>query len=739
MEKKSDKKRSPVTELRKQPGVDTAALISRLDFGADGSRVGLLVQLKDRLEEAKADFLVIVGGLVSERGVRQAAKLNRREQAKTFLKAKGELAALQQQLKEAKDAQRRDAKNAELTQKVAQLMSQVETKMEELEGLKPKSIQDLVNQSIEALAQEINETFPKLYRSDGSRMKTYIVTSSAYDGDVGCSVVKRLLELRKNENDIRYLNSVHPEDTTFRIPLQKSGKTFAVVVPNKAVWHSKYYSAAPDRYLEDEMKRTSQKLCDVYAFGCCASSLNRPDGEIPFQRITVPAYSKLDGVRTSENMIGIRIVRFVPNERANPVTTIDLKDLVSNERQFVTPPANCTRHQVAIIEWIKKKGNSSVGLLEDNLGIARASIERALEDLVKRKQAKAGLCYDEESQRYDFCPAWFKKVVRYLWPKDNWQKDVLAGFGCLHGGSVHTAYKFVVKELPNLLVQHDVKYLLAVGDLIEGLKHNLAIRGEVFGGLNNTAQEKVTACMTAEVMLETLNQRLDKELKDKDAKKLSLQDTETLLIEHMVTFLYWVGNHDAWSEDLGYDPLDTFESTLREQLSNGLEKVLAMKGLPLISLKSLIDKKVVKMEKSKPYTLPSGLKVDGAHYFAGRTQTSSTWLQRALAQLKKAQLIWIANFHVAEIVEEWSAEHGLRVAMQLPTLKSKSAFEENKGKTTDFGVGLVKAWSHKGRIMVSETSFLGTNPNESLDRRIIVKSLLEHAGVGKWVDLTKMR
>jgi hypothetical protein len=739
MEKKSDSKQSPVVELRKQPGVDTAALISRLDFGADGSRVGLLVQLKERVEEAKADFLVIVGGLVSERGVRKAAKLKRRDQVKVFSKAKNEVLAIQKQLVEAKAALRRDSKNEELKRKVSELMSLLETKAEEFDALKPKSIQDLVNQQIETLAQEINEAFPKLYRSDGSRMKTYVVTSAAYDGEVGCSVVKRLLELRKNENDIRYLNSIHPEDTTFRISLQKSGKTFAVVVPNKAVWHSKYYSAAPDRFLDDERKRTTQKLCDVYAFGCGASSLNRPDGEIPFQRITVPALCKLDDVRTSENMIGIRIVRFVPNERANPVTTISLKDLVSNERQFVTPPANCTRHQVSIIEWIKKKGNSSVGLLEDNLGIPRASIERALEDLVQRKQAKAGLCYDEESQRYDFCPAWFKRVIRYIWPKDNWQKDVLAGFGCLHGGSVHTAYKYVVKELPSQLVKEEASYLLGVGDLVEGLKHNLAIRGEVFGGLNNTAQEKVTAYMVAEVILEVLNQRLDKELKEKDPKKLSLQDAEALLMEHMLTFLYWIGNHDAWAEDLGYDPLDTFESTLREQLSNGLEKMLAAKGLPLISLKSLIGKKVVKMETGKPYTLPSGLKVDGSHYFAGRTQTSSTWLQRALAQLKKAQLVWVANFHVAEIVEEWSAEHGLRVAMQLPTLKSKSAFEQTKGKMTDFGVGLVKAWSCKGRIMVSETSFLGTNPNESLDRHIIVKSLLEHAGVGKWVDLSKIR
>jgi hypothetical protein len=159
--------------------------------------------------------------------------------------------------------------------------------------------------------------------------------------------------------------------------------------------------------------------------------------------------------------------------------------------------------------------------------------------------------------------------------------------------------------------------------------------------------------------------------------------------------------------------------------------------LPSINVEEFVDAKIVAMHKGKPYTLPSGLTIDGVHYFAGRTQTSSTWLQRALGQFD-AQLIWVANFHVAEIVEEWIAKRGLRVATQLPTIKSMSDFEANKGKITDFGVGLVKVWSHDKRILVSETTYLGENPHESLSNKDIAKMLLRDVGV-KWVDIEDMK
>ncbi|OGY67962.1 MAG: hypothetical protein A3H63_00685 [Candidatus Harrisonbacteria bacterium RIFCSPLOWO2_02_FULL_45_10c] len=735
-EKKVDQ---PVVEERKQPGVDIAALTSRWDYGAEGSRVGLLLQMKERIEEAKADFLVVVGGMVNQRAVLNTLKKIIENERERYVELKAEFQVLQKEYQALAAQLKQSPQNQELSLKVRKIIRQIVKKEKEVLNAKPRSSKQLVADQIELLANSVNQDLPKLFRSDGKRMKIYVVTSLAYDGEIGRKVVKRLLELRRSEDDIRYLSSRRPEDTTFRVPLQKSGKTFAVVVPNKGVWRSLYYSTYPDRLIQDEMQRTSQKPCDVYAVGCFASSINRRDGELPYQRISIPALHKLEDVVTAENMIGVRIVRFMPNEQVQPVLTISFKDFVSEERKYIASPSDCSKTEFSIVEEVKKSGEVSIGMLEDELGVTRFKLLRALTTLVKRKRAKVGLVYDEDSQKYGFASEWFQRMIRYTWPdKAAWTKDVLAGFGCLHGGSVHTAYKFFVQQLPGLLVAHEVKYLLAVGDLTEGLKHNLALRGEVYGGMNNTWQEKATAYMMAEVLLEVLNVRLEKALKEKDVKKMSAQEMTALVSDSLMTFLYWIGNHDDWSSDFGYDPLAMFDATLKEELGSGLEKIKNKYGLSQISVPEVLKHKVILMQKGKPYTMPSGVTIDGAHYYAGRTQTSSTWLQRALSQLK-AQLVWVANFHVAEIVEKWEAHSGLRVAMQLPTLKSKSSFEENKGKTTDFGVGLLKVWSHKGRVMVSETNFLGVNPRESLSNKDIVRGLLRDAGVGKWVDLKEIQ
>src|SRR3990167_8069144 len=86
-EKKVDQ---PVVEERKQPGVDIAALTSRWDYGAEGSRVGLLLQMKERMEEAKVDFLVVVGGIVNQRAVMNTVRKIREQQVRKYKKVKAE-------------------------------------------------------------------------------------------------------------------------------------------------------------------------------------------------------------------------------------------------------------------------------------------------------------------------------------------------------------------------------------------------------------------------------------------------------------------------------------------------------------------------------------------------------------------------------------------------------------------------------------------------------------------------
>ncbi|MDO8493442.1 MAG: hypothetical protein Q7S19_02775 [bacterium] len=723
---------------------DIVGFTSRWDYGADGSRVGLLHKMKETIEEHKADFLVLVGGIVSKRACRHSAGRIRDEEKKMQDKLKLKLAEMEDEYRKMMDNLNKRSKKSKVYNSMAKAIANkkwgIDDLKDKIKGARARSIGQILSEMTGQLALQINKDLPPLFRPDGERMKIYIVTSPAYDGDIGRDVVKLLITLRREENDIRYESSRYEENTTFKIPLKRSGRTFAAVVPTKAVWRSGYYSTNADRLLEDEMKRTAKPLCDFYAIGCGASSINRGFGEMPFQRITVPALHKLEDPRTSENMVGVSVVTFVPGRENCTVKTICMKDMISDESSFTVPPADMPEIQKRVIEEIKTTSGSeaSLGWLEEHLGVSRLQVEKALKSLLKLNPKIVD--HDEDSQKYFLSQDFLQKEVRYSWPSEPLIKDVLLGFACLHAGSIHTAYDFIVNEMPKLILEHEVTHLLGVGDFIQGLKHDLQCKGEIVSGMNNTVQEQAVGVMVATIMLKVLNMRLEKKLacvNQADRVGMTNADIEALIRYNLIDFLFWKGNHDDWMSSDGHKPLHTMEQTLRDSLYKGIVNILKKFNLSHISLGEIIEDKIHRIKNKTYYTMPSGLVIGGRHYYAGRTSTSSTWCQRALKHMKKAQLCWVANFHVEESVEEWEADKGLRVAMQVPTLMSMSDFEDTKGKTTDFGVGLLKVWSANARIISAETNFLGLNPNTSFDNDELIRSFLDSFGIGQWVDLKK--
>ncbi len=727
-------------------GIDIVALTSNWDYGSDGSRVGLLHLMKEAIEAHKADFLVLVGGMVSKRACNNAARRIHEFDKKIQDKLKVELLDLVREYHTIKGnlgGRKKSAKTIKsLMRALSHKKNQIEDKKAAIKVAKPRTNGEILVKMTEEIAQQINKDLPPLLRPDGVRMKIHVVTSPAYDGGIGREVVKRLIVLRGEENDIRYESSRYQENTTFKIPLKKSGRTFAVVVPTKAVWRSAFYSTNADRLLEDEIKRTTKPPCDVYAVGCGASSINRGRGEMPFQRITVPALNKLEDPRTSENMVGVRMVYFTPGLENCAMKTVSFKDLVSNEIQFIVAPEGASKFQIAIIDEIKNStpSEASLGMLEDNLGIPRSKIEKALKEILKLSPCI--LDYDDESQKYFLSQDFLKREIRYSWPTETMVQDVLAGFACMHTGSIHTAYDFIINEFPKLLFQHKVTHLLSIGDHVQGLKHDLQLQGEIVSGMNNTTQEKAAGSMIATVMLKVFSLRFNEafeKLNESDRSKLVSADVEKMVRDFMQDFLFWKGNHDEWSLSLGYDALDIMERTIWENLYRGISGILKKFNLPRISgLAEIIDNKIHLIENNTYFTLPSGLLIGGRHYYAGRTKTSSQWPQRALHHMKKANLCWVANFHVEEMVEEWSADKGLRVAMEVPTLMCTSKFEGTKGKVTDFGFGLMKVWSVNGRVLSSETNFLGINPHTAFNNSELIRNMLSGVGIGEWVDLEKV-
>ncbi|MEK9201627.1 MAG: hypothetical protein AAB944_01515, partial [Patescibacteria group bacterium] len=365
-------------------------------------------------------------------------------------------------------------------------------------------------------------------------MKVYIVTSPAYDGKVGHRVALRLVELRRKERDILYFGQIR----SF-VKLKKSGKGIVLLTPEKDVWRSRFYSAYPDRLVEDDLKRGSKTPPEMYVVGCFGSSLNRGKGSKKFQRISLPVLHKLENTTTGENMVGVRIVKYKYND-GNEVRTFDFKHMTVNERSMITLPPNCSKVQDRIIEDLKVYGTRSIGQWEDELEIPRDILEKALKNLLNRKNVKASIMFNENSAQYSFNPKWLQKNLRFTWPDNNagWSLNTIVGFSCAHAGSVHTAETFIVNELPEIIVEEEADVLFDAGDTIEGLKHELDRRKEVIPGFNYTKMEKLAAYMFSTAMLKSFEKRLAKALKDRDPKKMALTEVEDSISKLLVTFIY---------------------------------------------------------------------------------------------------------------------------------------------------------------------------------------------------------
>lgn len=718
------------TGLRKIFGTDTVEYISRIDIGSDGYRKGLLLQAEDRCRDENVDCVFLVGGLVSKRGVAdRIRKIQEEEKAKysticleitELVSPKTELVS---QLKDSKSEAGKD----KLQEKLNELQKKIDVLKEKVEKLKPRKSTVIFEEIVEQLAVELNEDMPHFKKANGDKVKLYIITSPAYDGVVGHRVALRLVELRKKDRDVLYFGQ-----TRAFVRLKKSAKGIVLLTPEKAVWHSTAYSAYPDRLVADDLKRGSKTPPEMYVVGCFGSSLNRSKGSKKFQRISLPVLHKLENTTTGENMVGVRVVRY-HYKGINEVRTFDFKHMTTDERSMITLPPNCSRVQVKIIEGLKVHGTWSVGQMEDELEIPRDILERALKNLLSRKNVKASILFNENSAQYSFNPKWLQKNLRFVWPENgnNLVKNTIVGFSCAHAGSVHTAEKFIIDELPNIIVDEDADVLFSAGDNIEGLKHDLDRRKEVIPGFNYTKMEKLAAYMFSAAMLKSFDKRLAKALKDKDVKKMSQTEVEELVFKLLITFIYICGNHDDWELDIGLDPLALFDVWMRKLVRDGLDKILKEKGLPPMfssALSNLVDKKIIAFTENDVYTFPSGITLGGIHYHAGRTATNSVWPERALAQFRVHHEI-VGNFHVEEHVEEYDGEFGLRASDMLPTLKCKSDFESKKGKIVDFGVGVRKFWSYKGKVLITESGLRGTNPNQSIKPDEVFTSHCKDLGI----------
>ena len=215
--------------------------VSRIDFGSKGFRQSAVRESFRILEKDEGThFNVLVGGLVAQKAIV--------EQMKAYVKEKSAKLAPKE----------RAARRAEFEESF-----------------------------LRKCARELAKIIPEVRGSDPENPKNerildlFIVTSPAFDGEVGERIAHLLAEERK---DVRVGDNPGSE----RLVVKYVDKVIWILTPVKAVWmRGDYYSTAAERVIKDKIKQTSQGSPDCYVVGGFGSSIHKPKGELRYQYFSV--------------------------------------------------------------------------------------------------------------------------------------------------------------------------------------------------------------------------------------------------------------------------------------------------------------------------------------------------------------------------------------------------------------------------------------------------------------------
>lgn len=693
-------------------------LISRVDFGSDGFRRGLLEHAAGIFRDEDVDFVILAGGLVSARAIK--------ERDKRLTKAvKGndrEIRAISDRLEDIDDELLKLEVKETLNKKERSRKGELTRERKKLEpdlGPLRREAENLARQQLalhpKQMADELNELMPRWTGAGEKPVVLYVVTSPSYDDVVGQRTADFLMEGRSTK-EIRVL----PPGAA-RIPLWP-GKPFQkeleVLTPEKMTWlRGDYYSTPIERVIKDKLKQTSQPTAaDIIVAGCFGSTILKPQGELPTPYVAVPALHRIEELRVSENQIGVRVMD-VAQDSANPVVrTYNLKDMVSRERSFISVPDDLKPEAAKVVDFLKREGRRATGVIASGTGLSREVVQKTLESLrVKkgeRRRSWPGVVYYEHAERWDFDVSHVQRNLRYVPPKGERKVDRLVAAGCVHAGSSNTDYLHW-KKVGEVILATGARHLLLVGDEVEGIKHNLALRGEIIDGINVTAQEALMSWMLHESIVDVFKALFEKNLAEllKKTKTPSQEQLEAAVDASLVEAIVITGNHDLWMKDVGWTPLAFLKGTTERLVTDALSRHLDAKGLTIGRLPEIVRNKIIFPDRGL-HVLPSGLKLAMMHPHMSRTKTTSIRLQEMLEKARDCQIVAGANFHVAEALEHWEPKLGQRVCIELGTMKHRSDFEDNKLKTCDQGFGALTVESVDGKIVSTEASF---HSNDKVD------------------------
>jgi len=593
---------------------------------------------------------------------------------------------------------------------------------------RPFIIDNFLNETAQELASVIPKIKkPKATGENGEYVRLYVMTSLPHDGMFGEEIVKRLQGLRPE--DIRHYKQ-GGDRLEVKQPEGVTNKIIWSINPKKSRLPTKYHSQAAEREIDDKRGQTTKEFPELWAVGPFGSNIHKPSGERDEPYITMGVLRRLEEVFVAENQISVSIVEYTP-DGDRFVRVWDLKDIVANELSYITGIKNGANdiHR-SIVDIIKKRRPITIGLISDELGIERKTIAKEIEFLVEEEKLPRktwpGLYLDPSSQRYDFHLNWLQDQLTY--PKiqpESMVEDRILFFSCPHVGYTTTDYAYIVQEMPKRILKHNIKTMVSLGDFIAGLKYNLLERGEIFGSLNYSDQEKFAAELMGTVFMRVFEERFKNSFSGCDIQSLSPAEVEALINEALITFVYIAGNHDDWQAANGSIPLETLSDKLTSLLVRNIEAILIENKLPAVDLFGIVGKKLVRLpDYDAVYTLPSGLQIEMFHPYMARAKTTSLRAQETL-DVARCQIVGIGNFHTATVVNKWFSDKGQCVAVQAGTLAIYTMFEKRKLKVIDFGSVYLRVLSRNKRIAMTESAFF--------DEQVLTEP------IAKWTNLDQLK
>ena len=702
-------------------------LMSRIDFPSDGFRRGLLELAKADFKREDVHFVILAGGLIDSRYVTSKSK-------KLWKLVKGtqrQIKAVTRQISETEGriAELKDERKS-VPKKLTEELAKLKTELAALAETLGRYEAYLAELEPEKIAEQLSKLLPVFVNGNDETVKLYIFPSPAYDGDLGEEVAQRLAELRPD--DVRVYQSGGD-----RLFIKQANKDIEVLVPSIAVWmRGDYFSTPIERLIKDRRRQMNRELPALFMAGCFGSTITKPKGEAPVPFVAAPVLHRLDKVRVSENQIGVRVVTVI-RDRTDPVTrNFSYKDYVQDERSFISPPRELSPRRQKVLEAIKERGRMTAGLITDLTGLTRQTVEAELAALQnksgRRPKNWPGLRFYKQGRLWDYDGYWVRENLLYpAVPREKSVSEGIVAFGCLHAGAIATDYPFILEHLPRVVLEKDADIIVAAGDLVEGTKHGLLVKGEVYAGMNTTTQEIFAGKLLAECIVNVFNVRFAK-ASEALGPKPTHEDVLKAVGKALPLFLVIPGNHDDWAREFGFTPLVVMKLIMMDRIREAVDAALAAKGLCSNRVAALVASKVVEPPKGE-FTLPSGLKMTIMHPHMGRTKTTSIRPQEMLDKAEDSQIVIGANFHVAEHLEVWDGKLGQRMCLELGTAKRHSDFEDHKLKTVDHGFGYIRFDSVDGRIVSSESAFYTAPPTKgsTLDGSKVFRDLLEAHGLTK--------